>query len=188
MAVVRTARDKLLAAADELFYQEGVHTVGIDRVIAHAGVAKASLYNAFGSKDELVRAYLEHRRQSRQQRIQGKIALHDEPRDKLLAVFDALAETLATPGYRGCAFQNASAEGPEDGTVAAICEDIRTWTRTLFTELSTAAGATDPETLARRLVLLYDGASVTARMDHDKQAAARARAIAEILLTAAIPA
>ena len=54
-----SARERLLAAADELFYEEGVHTVGIDRVIEHAGVAKGSLYNTFGSKDELIRAYLE---------------------------------------------------------------------------------------------------------------------------------
>ena len=60
-AVRRPARERLLAAANELFYNEGVHTVGIDRVIEQAGVAKASLYNTFGSKDELVRAYLESR-------------------------------------------------------------------------------------------------------------------------------
>jgi AcrR family transcriptional regulator len=185
MAGVKTARDKLLAAADELFYKEGVHTVGIDRVIAHAGVAKASLYNTFGSKDELVRAYLEHRQQTRQERILGKLAVHDEPKDKILAVFDAAAETFALPGYRGCAFQNASAEGPEDGTVRTVCEDIRSWTRTLFTDLSRQAGAADPEALAKLLVLLYDGATVGARMDRDPGSALRARAIAEILIDAA---
>src|SRR5947207_2514323 len=120
-----SARERLLAAANELFYNEGVHTVGIDRVIAHAGVAKASLYNTFGSKDELVRAYLAGRQQTRQERIQRHLARHENPRDKLLAVFDAQAETFALPGYRGCAFQNASAEGSDDGTVREICEDIR---------------------------------------------------------------
>src|SRR3569833_2360310 len=60
-----TARDRLLAAADELFYAEGVHTVGIDRIIERAGVAKASLYSSFGSKDELVRAYLQGREERR---------------------------------------------------------------------------------------------------------------------------
>jgi AcrR family transcriptional regulator len=185
MAVVRTARDKLLAAADELFYSDGVHTVGIDRVIAHAGVAKASLYNTFGSKDELVRAYLQHRQQTRQERIRRHLAAHDDPRDKLLAVFDAQAETFALPGYRGCAFQNAAAESPDDGPVAGVCQDIRDWTRTLFTDLSREAGATDPEALAHQLVLLYDGATVSARMDRDKDAAARAKAIAETLIAAA---
>ena len=64
-----SARERLLAAADELFYEEGVHTVGIDRIIERAGVAKASLYNTFGSKDELIRAYLEGRYVARQERI-----------------------------------------------------------------------------------------------------------------------
>src|SRR3954464_2204431 len=99
-----SARGRLLAAAVELFYAEGVHTVGIDRVIEHAGVAKASLYNAFGSKDELVRAYLERRRDRRKQRITDELARHRSPRAKVLAVFDVLGRIGSAPGYRGCAF------------------------------------------------------------------------------------
>src|ERR1700742_835024 len=102
-------RERLLSAADELFYDEGVHSVGIDRVIERAGVAKASLYSAFGSKDELVRAYLELREAGRRQRISERIAKHEAPRDRILAVFDLLGEQAALPGYRGCAFINASA-------------------------------------------------------------------------------
>ena len=180
-----TARERLLAAADELFYKEGVHTVGIDRVIAHAGVAKASLYNTFGSKDELVRAYLQRRQQTRQERIQARLTTLDTPRERLLGVFDVLADVFAQPGYRGCAFQNASAEGPDDGTVSSVCDDIRGWTRTLFIDLAREAGAADPEGLARRLVLLYDGATVSARMDKDLEAAVVARAVAGMLLDAA---
>ena len=74
----RPARERLLAAADELFYEQGIHTVGIDRIIERAGVAKASLYSTFGSKDELVRAYLESRDESRRVRVQavvGTVAL-----------------------------------------------------------------------------------------------------------------
>src|SRR5438552_12796209 len=93
-----SARERLLAAADELFYAEGVHTVGIDRVIAHAGVAKASLYNTFGSKDELVRAYLQRRQDARQERIRRHLAPYDDPREKVLAVFDAAAEAFNLPG------------------------------------------------------------------------------------------
>src|ERR1700750_3215121 len=92
---VPPARDRLLAAAGELFYEEGVHTVGIDRVIERAGVAKASLYSTFGSKEELVRAYLEGRQQRRQRRIAERIAQCSSARDKLLAVFDLLAESAA---------------------------------------------------------------------------------------------
>src|SRR4051812_15146435 len=92
-------RDRLLAAADELFYEEGVHTVGIDRVIERAGVAKASLYSTFGSKEELVRAYLAARAQDRRARITQRIAQHDQPRDRILAIFDVLGERAARPSY-----------------------------------------------------------------------------------------
>jgi AcrR family transcriptional regulator len=89
-----------------------VHTVGIDRIIERAGVAKASLYSAFGSKDELVRAYLQGRHEARQARILSGLERFENPRDRLLGVFDVLAELTATPGFRGCAFYNASAESP----------------------------------------------------------------------------
>src|SRR3954453_10039615 len=98
-----SARERLLTAADELFYAEGVRSVGIDRIIEHAGVAKASLYNTFGSKDELVRAYLGGRHQARQDHITERLAQHDTPRTKLLAFFDRLVEVTADPTFRGCA-------------------------------------------------------------------------------------
>src|SRR3569832_2649458 len=102
---VRTsARERLLAAADELFYKEGINNVGIDRVIEHAGVAIASLYSYFGSKDELVRAYLQGMHEGRQRRVAERIARHRSPRERLLSVFDGIAESFAQPGYRGCAF------------------------------------------------------------------------------------
>src|ERR1700760_2464814 len=83
-----SARDRLLAAADELFYAEAVHTVGIDRIIERAGVAKASLYSCFGSKDELVRAYLEGRQEIRRSRLLAGLERYEDPADRLLGVFD----------------------------------------------------------------------------------------------------
>src|ERR1700722_14756092 len=106
----RPARERLLAAADELFYEEGVNLVGIDRVIERAGVAKASLYDCFGSKEELIRSYLQERHQARQVRIRERLARYATPREKILAVFDSLAETVAKGDFRGCAFARASAE------------------------------------------------------------------------------
>src|SRR2546421_12006254 len=103
-----SARDRLLAAADELFYNEGINNVGIDRVIEHAGVAKASLYSNFGSKDELVRAYLQRMHERRIARVLERIARHRSPRERLLAVFDGVAETFSHPDYRGCAFVRTS--------------------------------------------------------------------------------
>jgi AcrR family transcriptional regulator len=180
-----SARERLLAAADELFYKEGVHTVGIDRVIEHAGVAKATLYSVFGSKDELIRAYLESRHQSRQDRIARHLARSGTPRERLLAVFDALGEAFAEPGYHGCAFLNASAEASPGSPILTITDGYRTWVRNLFTELARATDIDEPEQLAQQLALIYDGASISARMDRDPiSAAAVARATAAALIDA----
>ena len=181
----RPARERLLAAADELFYEEGVRTVGIDRVIERAGVAKATLYTAFGSKDELIRAYLQARHAARQERITRRLARYDTPRERLLGVFDVLGETIGEPGFHGCAFVNASAEARPGSAIEQVSDESRAWVRSLFAELGREAGAADPELLARRLALVYDGAVVSARMDRDPSAAAEARAIASALIGAA---
>src|SRR6266571_2525045 len=122
-SVRRPARERLLAAAEELFYQDGVQSVGIDRVIERAGVAKASLYGNFNGKDDLVRAYLDARFEARRVAIETKLALHEAPRDKMLAVFDAMTEPLAKPNYRGCAFLRATAEMPADASGREVCRD-----------------------------------------------------------------
>jgi AcrR family transcriptional regulator len=87
-----SARERLLAAANELFYAEGVQTVGIDRIIERAGVAKASLYNLFGSKEGLVAAYLASRHDLTTSRLTEAIEGVDDPRQKIMAVFHAQAE------------------------------------------------------------------------------------------------
>jgi AcrR family transcriptional regulator len=181
------ARDRLLAAAAELFYKEGVNSVGIDRVIERAGVAKASLYSNFESKDDLIRAYLDQRQEARQARIQKKLAAFTEPRDKLLAIFDVLGEVFAQPDFRGCAFLRASAEMRSGNGARNACDDYRKWVRALFADLAKEAGAADPAELAGQLVLLYDGASVSAQMDRAPRAAALARSVAEQLLVTACP-
>jgi len=181
-----SARERLLAAAEELFYDEGVNTVGIDRVIERAGVAKASLYNAFGSKDELIRSYLRARQEARQARLTERLARYDDPKARLLGVFDAMGELFAEPGFRGCAFLRASAESRAGSSVRTICDDSRSWTRALFTDLARDAGVAEPERLAQQLVLLYDGATVSAQMDRNPQAAAVARAAAAAMLDAAL--
>jgi AcrR family transcriptional regulator len=181
-----SARDRLLAAADHLFYEEGVQTVGIDRIIEQAGVAKASLYKAFGSKDELIRAYLEGRHERRRATILAKLATIDDPREKLLGVFDLLGETFLAPGFHGCAFMNASVEARPESAAIQAADNYRAWVRSLFVDLAKAAGARDPAKLANQLHLLYGGATISARMDHDPSAAAVAREVAAVLVDAAI--
>ncbi len=180
-----SARERLLAAANELFYEEGIHTVGIDRVIERAGVAKASLYSTFGSKEELVREYLIARQAARRQRITTRIAQYDDPRDRILSVFDLLDETVAQPTFRGCAFINASAEGPRNSEARSLSRESRDWMRALFRDLAKDYGAKRPELIGDRLMLLYDGALVTAAMDGELGGAASAREMAEDLLDAA---
>jgi AcrR family transcriptional regulator len=183
-----SARDRLLASANELFYREGVQSVGIDRVIEHAGVAKASLYNSFGSKEELVHAYLLGRQATTTARITAAIEAKDDPRDKVLAVFDSQAASQRRPDFRGCAFAAASAESKPGGLVEEATRGYRDWLRALFTQLATDAGARDPETLGRMLQLLYDGSASSGNLDHDASAADNARAAAEILLDASLDA
>lgn len=179
-----TARERLLAAADELFYAEGINTVGIDRVIEHAGVAKASLYSAFGSKDGLIRAYLMRRHEIRQARIQRHLAKHMEPRARMLAVFESFDELINSPLWRGCPFIAATGEARTDETVNEVAAITRGFTRQCFVDEATALGISDPGALADQLVLLYDGAVVAAHT-LDRTAAARARAIAELVIDSA---
>ncbi len=178
----RPARDRLLEAADRLFYEEGVHSVGIDRVLAEAGVAKGSLYYNFGGKDDLVRTYLHDRHAKWAARIDEALAAAGSPRAKILAVYDALAELFAAPDFRGCAFINAAAEAPDGSAEALATKDFRTWLYDLFGALVGAGGFADPETLTLQLILLYDGSNIAAQLDHNPAAAAAARFAAESLL------
>ncbi|HEY4334220.1 MAG TPA: helix-turn-helix domain-containing protein [Ilumatobacteraceae bacterium] len=181
-----SARERLLAAADELFYEEGIHTVGIDRVIERAGVAKATLYTTFGNKEGLIRAYLTERKLARQERMNAGLARFHTPRTRLLGVFDVAGETFAAPTFRGCAFVNASAESLPGSAAVELSDETRAWMRELMVQLVREIGAPKPETLARQLLLVYDGMMVSARMDRNPKVAAAARATAEVLIDAAL--
>jgi AcrR family transcriptional regulator len=185
-SVQPSARERLLASANELFYAEGVQTVGIDRIIEHAGVAKASLYNIFGSKEELVRAYLETRQAGTTGRIVQAVERQDTPRGRLLAIFEAQAEIFAKPDFHGCAFVSATAEARPGSAAEKVTADYRAWIRALLTDLAVQAGVAEPATLAWQLHLLYDGAALSARMDHSPSVSAVAMQTASALVDAAL--
>jgi AcrR family transcriptional regulator len=187
-AEVLPPRERLLAAANELFYEEGVHTVGIDRILERASVAKASLYSTFGSKEELVCQYLEGRAVRRRERITRRIAAFEAPRDKILAIFELMGEIVVEPTFRGCAFVNASVGEPKaDTKVRRVAADSRAWLRALFVQLAREAWAADPEQTGNGLALLYDGGVVGASMSDTPLAVAKqARAMAETFLDAAL--
>jgi AcrR family transcriptional regulator len=186
-AVKRSPRERLLQAAGDLFYAEGVQSVGIDRVIERAGVAKASLYSTFGSKEQLVCAYLNERHAQTLGRLRAAVDAVEDPVERILALFDAQAQLFSTPNYRGCAFAAAAAEAPAGGRVAEAAESYRRDIRALFTELAADAGAPDPALLASQLQLVYDGGGLAANMDRDATIAAPARAAAAALIAAALP-
>jgi AcrR family transcriptional regulator len=182
----RTAKERILHAADDLFYSEGIHAVGIDRVIAHAGVAKGSLYYSFTGKDELVHEYLTQRHGKWAERVTAGIEAHTDPRARILAVYDVLGTLFAQPDHHGCAFMNATAEAAPDSVEAQAATTFRDWVHTLFLELATNVGAENLHQLAETLVLLYDGAVATAQMDKSAEPARTARRTAELILDHAV--
>ena len=182
-----SARRRILDAAGDLFYAEGVQSVGIDRIIERAGVAKASLYNTFGSKEVLVGAYLDERHAGTVGRLSAALASTGVPREQVLAVFAAQAELISEPGFRGCAFVAASSEAPAGGLVEQAADEYRAWIRGMFLRLAGAAGAAEPDLLAAQLQMIYDGAGVGAGMDRRADAAIAARAAVNALLDAHLP-
>ena len=157
-------RERLLAAADELFYNEGIHTVGIDRIIEAAGVAKGSLYYNFDGKDDLVRAYLLGRHASWSAQVDHAVAAATTPEDRVLAVFDVLGTLFSRPDFRGCSFMNAVAEAQPGSPEVLAAVNFRAWVHDLFTGLVEPLDVDDKVELSKQLIVLYDGAVATAQM------------------------
>jgi AcrR family transcriptional regulator len=157
-------RRRVLDTATSLFYGQGVHAVGIDRIIAEARVAKATFYNHFPSKDELVRAYVEEQDQL------GRAAIarlpKRSPREMVLAIFDGIGQAALLPDYRGCPFINAAAEYPDPtNPVRQAIDEHRRWFRDVLRELVGAHGHPNPARTADILVALWDGLLVSGHMD-----------------------
>ena len=176
-----SARERLLAASDELFYRNGVHSTGIDAVIEKAGVAKGSLYYIFGGKDELVAAYLRGRLDKWRARVDAAQAGIDDPEEKILAVFDAIADDVSRPDFRGCPFVNAAAEAPTGEAQELAINEYRRWVRESFVALAAGTGVADTESLADALIVLYDGATASTA----PAAAMTAKRIARLTVAAA---
>ena len=181
-----SARERLLAASDELFYRDGVRSTGIDAVIEKAGVAKGSLYYIFGGKDELVGAYLQGRLDVWRDRVKAAQSGIDDPEEKILAVFDAIADEVSRPEYRGCPFVNAAAEAPTGKAQELAIKEYRRWVRQSFAALAADTGVADPAALADALILLYDGALATAEVASTARTAAMtAKRIARLTVAVA---
>jgi len=153
------ARSRLLGTASGLFYAEGLHSVGIDRIVAEAHVTRATLYRHFPSKDDLVVAYLRQADEAIRAQVDAARTEGSAPADVVRAVARSIAGDIQTSGFRGCAFLNAAAEYPDPAhPVHKAVLTHRNWFLSTITELLAATGTTDPEPAARHFVMLRDGA------------------------------
>jgi AcrR family transcriptional regulator len=190
----RPARERLLLAAGELFYESGIAATGVDAVLTRAGVSPATMYAHFAGKDGLVAAYLEQRFETWRRTWDEVLAGMDDPVERLLSVFDAVARYRQQAGSRrGCGFLAAATELPPghpgrrwlDADSRLLVDRLR--------ELAEQAGAPDPRGLADTLLLLYDGAlnrfarqATTTGLPSDDPLA-RARRSAAQCVDAAVP-
>ena len=177
-----SARERILTTATQLFYEHGIQRVGIDLVIAESGVAKMSLYRQFGSKEELVLAFLDRINTEWFDWLKKRVSSARPPR-RPIAVFDALGEWFKTPTFRGCPFVSSAAEfrDPADPVHQAAWR-FKKRLRDYFQTLLREAGRSDHAALADAFLLLADGAMVRAAMEGRPVSAKVARRAAEALL------
>ncbi len=177
------ARQRLLRAADELFYSQGITGTGVDAVIAKAGVATGSLYKNFNGKADLVTAYLTDRDQRFRAMWESYIESESDSRARILALFSAHdAWTLETGSVRGCAHVAAATQLPRDHPGVAIAADHKERLLARLAELCHEAGVSEPDRRAGDLALIYDGMLSAQAISGDSEPVARARRLAERLL------
>ncbi|MEY9484291.1 AcrR family transcriptional regulator [Streptomyces calvus] len=153
------ARARLLSTATKIFYAEGIHSVGVDRIIAEAQVTRATLYRHFSGKEELVLAYLDQADRGIRAQTAAAEASSESAPDKVRAVSRSIAEGIRSPGFRGCAFLNAVAEYPDPAhPIHQAVLAHRQWFLDTVTELLARAGCEPADAAGRHLVMLRDGA------------------------------
>ena len=182
----RGARQRILDAAAELFYREGINATGVERLATESSVSKRTLYQHFPSKAAVVEAYLRSIEQRVENPFQAGARTADQtPRERLLALFEA--PTMRDGPLRGCPFHNAAVEAA--GSMPGVQEIVRA-TKSNFidalTELAKLAGVTDPQPLANQLAVLYDGAASLATSLDDPSPWTQAHTAADTLINQAL--
>jgi AcrR family transcriptional regulator len=185
-----TKRDELVGKALKTFYLHGFHATGMDRLVEETGISKTSMYKHFRSKEELILAALKRRdAEFRDWLFARMAALGKTPRDQLLALFDALGEWFAEPGFRGCMFVKAASEFQDpDHPIHAQAAAHKALLFDHLKGLAAEAGAAEADLLARQLLLLKEGAIVTAQVEGRRAAAEDAKAVATTLIDVALAA
>ncbi|MGW3528190.1 TetR/AcrR family transcriptional regulator [Streptomyces olivaceus] len=153
------ARSRLLTTATRVFYAEGIHSVGVDRIIAEAQVTRATLYRHFTGKEELVLAYLGQADLGIRAQVEAARAGEETAAGEVRAVARSIANGIRSPGFRGCAFLNAVAEYPDPAhPVHRAVLAHRQWFLDTVTELLARIGDAPADGDGRHLVMLRDGA------------------------------
>jgi AcrR family transcriptional regulator len=173
-------RERIIDTASRLFYTQGYNSTGINQVIKEADVAKASLYQHFHSKEDLLIEYLTITSNETEKSLRDHIAKYKTPKEKVLATFDFLAKFVKQTEYNGCNFLNVVAEIPhENEKVRSLIRKQKNGIRALFTEILKPA---HKESLADELYLLFDAALITSRVHRDLWPVKTARKTAERIL------
>lgn len=184
----QTATDRLTGTALRLFQEKGFARVGINEIIREADVARMSLYNNFGSKDDLALAAYTALSRERQAAMDQAIAAVNGPKAVLISLFDLAENLAARPGFRGCAFINLAAQtAGGDEPLLTLVRAHKTALRERFIGLAARSGAADPAALGRQLLALWDGAIIAAFLESDTAPIRAARAAAQTLIGEACP-
>lgn len=183
-------RDHLVDTALKLFSRYGFHATGIDRILSESGVAKMTLYKHFKSKDELIIAALRRRDELHRNWLTREVeSLATAPRDRLLALYTALAAWFKSDNFAGCCFINATAEyADRDCAIHVAAAEHKRMIRAYILELAIATGAKSADELTDQLMLLMEGAIVAAQINGEVAAARHAKAAAEVLIERALAA
>lgn len=182
------AKERILAAAYDLFSRHGIRAVGIDSIIEKSGVARMTLYRHFTCKEQLVLAFLEQRARFwvagwLQEEVMRRA---EKPAERLLAIFDVFEEWFRGEGFEGCTFINVMLETPDrEDKIRRASVDYLSKIRDLLSQLAGDAGIRDRDGFARKWHLLMKGAIVAAA-EGDRDAGTRAREIGALVLTDAL--
>jgi AcrR family transcriptional regulator len=182
-----SARDRLIDTAITLFNRYGFHATGVDRIVAVAKVAKKTLYAHFPSKEDLILAALSRKRAAFADKFLPEVlASAEEPRERLLGIFELAKSWFADPDFCGCIFINAAVEYSEPGhPINTSAREFKTLLRDFARDQAAAGGVEDPELLADQIALLFEGATTVAQVSGRPDAATTARTIATQLIETA---
>ncbi len=182
------ARQRILDTADRLFYNEGIHAVGVNRIVDEAAVTRVTLYRHFASKDDLISAYLDGRARFDHAQVDGLIARYaDEPRRALTELAEALTRDDFAAVQRGCPFINASAEFTRGHPALVHAANIRAWVVGRFEELLIRLNHRSPKATAYQLMMVRTGALVSGALDDDADLNANFRSCWNKLIDDGLP-